>query len=107
MKKPILIIVAVLVGIFVAVLGVDFVRGFGRGFADAARHGGSPTARERRLGEISNQLNKGLPKKIDPKTELITTTAGPGLRFTYVYRLINLTRADVDVVKLTSAVKPR
>jgi hypothetical protein len=77
------------------------------GITDAARHGGSPAARERRLAEMSKQQNIGLPKNYDTETVMVATTAGPGLRFTYVFKLVNLTRSHVDAAKLAAAVKSK
>ncbi len=99
MKKTIFILLAV-VGAFV-------VYHIAQGFMDAARHGGSPEARERRLSAISKQQNIGLPKGYGQGTVMVTTKAGPGLRFTYVFQLSNLTRADVDSAALASKAKDR
>ncbi len=101
MKKAILI--------FVAMFGLFFLysvgQGFIGGFMDAARHGGSPAARERRLNVISTQQNIGLPKDYGEGTVMLTTKAGPGLRFTYVIQLTHVLKANVDMATLTSKAK--
>ena len=36
---------------------------------------------------------------------MVTTKAGPGLRFTYVFQLVNATSTDVDTAALTAKAK--
>jgi len=79
----------------------------GRGFLDAVAHDGSPAARERRLIQISKAMNQGLPRDAGEETRLERTTAGPGLRFTYVYKFINRSAAEVDPAKLTTVVRSK
>lgn len=38
---------------------------------------------------------------------MVTTKAGPGLRFTYVFQLSNVTKPDVDTVALASKAKSK
>jgi len=90
-----------------AVIAVFVVIGVAKGFLDAKATGGSPALRERRLVEISKRMNQGLPKPVDQETILDTTKAGPGIRFTFVYKLINRSSADVDATRLATALKPR
>jgi hypothetical protein len=102
MKKTIIILLSIVV-----VAGVFVLYHIAHGFMDAARHGGSPAARERRLGAISKQQNIGLPKDYGEGTVMVTTKAGPGLRFTYVFQLSNVTKPDVDTVALASKAKSK
>jgi hypothetical protein len=102
MKRIVFIILAV-----VGVLGALAVYYVGQGFMDAARHDGSPAARERRLLEISKKMNQGLPKQAGELTRLEKTIAGPGLRFTYVYRFPEQSRAQVDPAKLAAVGKSK
>jgi|GEM_PF-6533846 hypothetical protein len=79
----------------------------GEGFVDAARHGGSPEARERRLVEIAKETNQGLPKQAGELTRVEKAIAGPGLRFTYVYRFPNQSQAEVDPAKLEAVARSK
>jgi len=89
------------------ILGGYFVYGVARGFMDAARHGGSPAARERRLIEISKQQNVGLPKDYGGGAVMVMTKAGPGLRFTYVFQLANITGAKIDTAKFAARARSK
>jgi hypothetical protein len=106
MKKPVLILSAI-VALFVAVTFYHFAVGFAHGFMDAASHDGSPAARERRLATISADLNKQLPKDVNPETVMVTTKAGPGLRFTYVVQYTKKSRSDIDAAKFAAELKPK
>ena len=98
MKKTIFILLAVVV----VAVGAFVLYHIEQGFMDAARHGGSPAARERRLSAISKQQNIGLPKEYGEGTVMVTTKAGPGLRFTYVFQLSKVMKADVDIAGLAA-----
>ncbi len=91
--------------IFLAVAGLYSLYYIGLGFMEAAKHGGSPAARERRLIAISKQLNVGLPIKHGEGTVMVATKAGPGLRFTYVFKLVNLKSTNVDTAALAAMTK--
>jgi hypothetical protein len=91
--------------LLLAVLGLYCLYHIGLGFMDAAKHGGSPAARERRLIAVSRQQNVGLPKKYGEGTVMLTTKAGPGLRFTYVFQLVNLTSTKVNTAALAAEAK--
>src|SRR5690242_12905384 len=99
MKKLILILVAV--------LGLYFLYAVGQGFMDAARQGGSPAARKRHLAEISRKMNEGLPRPDGELTRLETTTVGPDLTFTCVYKFPDHSAAEVDPTKLTAVAKSK
>jgi hypothetical protein len=49
----------------------------------------STRALERRLAEIAGQANQAAPANIDPNTRLDGARAGPGLRLTTTYTLLN------------------
>jgi hypothetical protein len=91
----------------VAVVGFCLFSGFGEGFVDAARHGGSPAVRERRLAEISRKMNEGLPRQEGELTRLEKTTVGPGLIFTWVYKFPDHSVAQVDPAKVAVAAKTK
>src|SRR5215510_14294859 len=93
--------------ILVTALGAYVIYLVAQGFMDAARHGGSRAARERRLVAISKQQNVGLPKQYGTNTVMVTTTAGPGLRFTYVFQLVDVTSSNVDASKIVATMKPK
>lgn len=101
MKKIILILLAAL-----GILAAFVLYHAAQGFRDAARHGGSPAARERRLAEISIELNKKLPKEESPETVMVATKAGPGLQFTYVVQVVKRSRAEIDAGKYAAGLKP-
>jgi hypothetical protein len=70
-----------------------------------------PDARsiERRLAQIAGQANQAAPADIDPNTRLDGAKAGPGLRLTTTYTLINpeaegISSSTFDT-KLTPVVK--
>jgi hypothetical protein len=98
--KKIIFIILVTVGVFALYY-------IGQGFMDAARKGGSPAARERRLAEISQKMNEGLPRQDGELTVLEKTTAGPGLIFTCVYKFPNHSLAQVDPAKLNTVAKAK
>lgn len=49
----------------------------------------SPRALERRLSEIAGQANQAAPADIDANTRLEGVKAGPGLKLTSTYTLVN------------------
>ena len=49
----------------------------------------STRALERKLAEIAGQANQAAPANIDPNTRLDGARAGPGLRLTTTYTLLN------------------
>jgi hypothetical protein len=58
------------------------------------------------LSEVAAQLNKQLPKAIDPDTELVSIAGLEGV-FVYNYRLVNLTAGDLDGAALGAQIKPQ
>jgi hypothetical protein len=63
----------------------------------------------RRLSEIAAQANMAAPADIDPNTRLESVKAGPGLRLTSTYTLLNPESQGIDSTtfetKLTPVVK--
>ena len=66
-------------------------------------------ALQRRLAEVAGQGNAAAPAAIDPDTRLDGARAGPGLRLTVTYTLVNAESNGVDSTtfesKLTPAIK--
>lgn len=64
---------------------------------------------QRRLSEIAGQANGAAPAEIDPDTRLDSARAGPGLRLSITYTLVNAEANGVDSTtfetKLTSTIK--
>ena len=65
---------------------------------------------QRRLAEIAGQANGAAPAAIDPDTRLDGARAGPGLRLTVTYTLVNAESNGVDSsttfeAKLTPMIK--
>lgn len=50
---------------------------------------------QKTLTGMAYLTNKGLPLALDADTQLNATFAGPGRRFTYVYQILNYTKAQV------------
>ncbi|HWZ64033.1 MAG TPA: hypothetical protein VNX02_13500 [Steroidobacteraceae bacterium] len=51
---------------------------------------------QRRLAEIAGQANGAAPAAVDPDTRLDGARAGPGLRLTVMYTLVNAESNGVD-----------
>jgi len=64
---------------------------------------------QRRLAEIAGQANGAAPTAVDPDTRLDGARAGPGLRLTVMYTLVNAESTGVDsttfAAKLTPTIK--
>lgn len=64
---------------------------------------------QRRLAEIAGQANGAAPAVVDPDTRLDGAKAGPGLRLTVMYTLVNAEANGVDSTtfeaKLTPTIK--
>jgi hypothetical protein len=99
-----------------AYLGMVFVALVACGAKDPQTHkpnGSAPlnSARslERRLAEIAGQANQAAPANIDPNTRLDGARAGPGLRLTTTYTLLDPESEGISSTtfetKLTPVVK--
>jgi hypothetical protein len=77
--------------------------------AERAKQLNSVRALERRLAEIAGQANGAAPAAIDPNTRLDGAKAGPGLRLTTMYTLMNPESEGISSTtfeaKLTPVVK--
>ena len=62
---------------------------------ESAQFNATPTL-QRRLAEIAGQANGAAPALIDPDTRLDGARAGPGLRLTVTYTLVNAESNGVD-----------
>jgi hypothetical protein len=69
----------------------------------------SVMALKRRLAEIAGQANQAAPADVDPDTRLDGARAGPGLKLTTTYTLVNAESNGVDSAtfgtKLTPVIK--
>jgi hypothetical protein len=76
---------------------------------DSAAQASSVRALERRLAEIAGQANQAAPANIDENTRLDSAKAGPGLRLTSTYTLVNPESEGINSTtfqtKLTPVVK--
>ena len=61
---------------------------------------------QRRLAEIAGQANGAAPAVIDPDTRLDGARAGPGLRLTVMYTLVNAESNGVDSTKFKANLTP-
>lgn len=66
----------------------------------------SARAIEKRLSEIAGQANQAAPADIDPNTRLDGAKAGPGLRLTTMYTLVNPESEGVDTTTFESKLGP-
>lgn len=64
---------------------------------------------QRRIAEVAGQANGAAPAVIDPDTRLDGAKAGPGLRLTVMYTLVNAESNGIDSTtfeaKLTATIK--
>ena len=51
---------------------------------------------ETSLQRAAEDLNKGLPRMVDNSTRFAAATAGPGLKFSYVYTLLHASEKHPD-----------
>lgn len=79
------------------------------GKPDAAARANLVRSLERRLATIAGQANQAAPAEVDPNTRLDGAKAGPGLKLTTTYTLLNTESEGIDSTtfgtKLTPAVK--
>lgn len=61
---------------------------------------------QRRLAEIAGQANGAAPAEIDPDTRLDGARAGPGLRLTIMYTLVNAESNGADSMKFETKLTP-
>ena len=61
---------------------------------------------QRRLSEIAGQANGAAPAEIDPDTRLDSARAGPGLRLTITYTLVNAESNGADNTKFETKLTP-
>ena len=66
----------------------------------------SQKAVEQRLQDVSNQLNKSLPRTLDEHTRQDTTAAGPGRRLTNIYTLTKITPGSLKGDDLKKMIQP-
>jgi hypothetical protein len=66
----------------------------------------STRALERRLAEIAGQANQAAPANIDANTRLDGVRAGPGLRLTSTYTLVNTESEGVNSTTFEAKVGP-
>jgi hypothetical protein len=57
------------------------------------------------LSEVAAELNKQLPKPVDPETELSSVTGLEGV-FVYNYRIVSRSAAEVDANAFVKTIKP-
>jgi hypothetical protein len=72
---------------------------------ESAQFNATPTL-QRRLAEIAGQANGAAPALIDPDTRLDGARAGPGLRLTVTYTLVNAESNGVDSTTFESKLTP-
>ena len=60
----------------------------------------------RRLAEIAAQANQAAPANIDPETRLDGVKAGPGLKLTSMYTLVNPESEGVDSTNIGAKLGP-
>jgi hypothetical protein len=61
---------------------------------------------QRRLAEIAGQVNGAAPAVVDPDTRLDGARAGPGLRLTVTYTLVNAESNGVDSTTFEANLTP-
>ena len=66
----------------------------------------STLALQRRLAEIAGQANGAAPALVDPDTRLDSAKAGPGLRLTVAYTLVNAELNGVDTAAFEGRLTP-
>ncbi len=61
---------------------------------------------ERQVQQMADEMNKSLPKQIDPVTRLDRVEAGPGKQYSYIYTLsMNLTDQQKQAIQSTTTAK--
>jgi hypothetical protein len=103
MKKLILVLFLFVVAYF----GFYFVKGGLTGFREAAAHGGSDAACERRLTEMCKTMNAKLPRQSSPNIRFDSVAPGPGRRVTYTYTFVNVSSTQLNPADLAAEIKPQ
>lgn len=76
---------------------------------DAFREGfakGRDAAIDKKLAEVSAEMNKTLPMMVDKDTQLDNAVAMPGKVLQYNYTLVAISASQVDTARLDEAFKP-
>jgi hypothetical protein len=73
---------------------------------NGARPLNSARALERRLAEIAGQANQAAPAEVDANTRLDGARAGPGLRLTSTYTLLNPESEGISSTTFESKLSP-
>jgi hypothetical protein len=76
------------------------------GKPDGARSVKSIQALERRLAQIAGQANQAAPAEVDLNTRLDGAKAGPGLKLTITYTLVNAASDGVDATTFDAKLTP-
>ena len=76
------------------------------GGSQAGAQSGSTMALQRKLAAIAGQANGAAPAAVDPETRLDGAKAGPGLRLTTMYTLVNPASTGVDATNFDSKLAP-
>lgn len=76
------------------------------GKPDGARSLKSIQSLERRLAQIAGQANQAAPAEVDPNTRLDSAKAGPGLKLTITYTLVNAAVEGVDATTFDARLTP-
>ena len=76
------------------------------GKPDGARSLKSIQSLERRLAQIAGQANQAAPAEVDPNTRLDSAKAGPGLKLTITYTLVNAASEGVDSTTFDAKLTP-
>jgi len=100
---------SVYLGLVLAALAACGAQNPPAGKADAAAQSSSIQSLKRRLAEIAGQANQAAPATIDANTRLDGARAGPGLKLTSLYTLLDPESEGIDATtfetKLTPMVK--
>jgi hypothetical protein len=70
-------------------------------------HSSGDTSVEKALADLASELNKMFPKMLDSETRAETIISEPPNALVYRYTMINRTREQFNVQKLTDTMRPR
>ena len=71
-----------------------------------AFHQAKDAAIDRQLAKVAVEVNKDLPKMVDPETRFDSTSALPGKVLKYSYTLINLRADQIDPKRIQDGFRP-